>query len=690
MQSILVNKRITKNKILPISFLSEKENINEFIIYADNILEGITLLNDLTLDDDHLKFYGVIYEPIDQPIYIFQDGYERFYAIKICGSYEKWKLPKEVAEIKNYMDLPDYIIYSIQKQRVIVAGENTETASVGNSQWQREGRKIAAAKIKVPFIYQTFYSGRDESQKAIREPSSLQVYNHLVYSIRYKVPSFVCYLENNFDNSKTRDREKADGQKLFYDYIKILLLNSIDNSFLSLKKVIEVRFYQHMLDYLAEIKYSDLKKKDAKSRLYKDFLCLPNLIYNSLLNSAEVFSEDLVQYLYEESKLKEKEFIEKYPLLAFEENRFKNWTSYKDKNNIKNILSYMDRYGCVPKTYVGRSAKVGLANLRCCKEFLCAKFDEQQEKISSILNEDIYHDVLLIPLRIHKKSKGKLTFAPDPESGEIVAFSELFSKDINGNKKRPVVGYCTVQTPEDFSIGKKEGTKLYKALAEYVDIIVLNDNQIIFDLNNSYNFEDFIPTKIREVFPQSTTEEMAIVSTYLNQSTIKSDWELCFIHTHHSSWQQLVIHKGAAAIQQKIDRVSTKVDLIMQQQNLFMIAEGKNDYFAIIRDKKIKKAMIWTSEKINALYKDENEQFDAFVYNLNTDPKKDPEYYISLEKEKVVGAMVRGHFSNIAHHDSFVVIIVYLNEKGQTGFKLVYSPNFDTTIKERLDKEFNQ
>ena len=183
---------------------------------------------------------------------------------------------------------------------------------------------------------------------------------------------------------------------------------------------------------------------------------------------------------------------------------------------------------------------------------------------------------------------------------------------------------------------------------------------------------------------------MAIVSTYLNQSTINSDWELCFIHTHHSSWQQLVIHKGAIAIQQKIDRVSTKVDLIMQQQNLFMIAEGKNDYFDIIRDKKIKKAMVWTSEKINALYKDENEQFDAFVYNLNTDPKKDPEYYISLEKEKVIGAMLRGHFSNIAHHDSFVVIIVYLNEKGQTGFKLVYSPNFDTTIKERLDKEFNQ
>ena len=78
------------------------------------------------------------------------------------------------------------------------------------------------------------------------------------------------------------------------------------------------------------------------------------------------------------------------------------------------------------------------------------------------------------------------------------------------------------------------------------------------------------------------------------------------------------------------------------------------------------------------------------MYNLDTVPEKNPEFYVSREQETIEMAINLGHFSNIAHHESFVVIIVYLNEKAQTGFKLVYSPKFDATIKEKLDKEFNQ
>lgn len=161
MQSILVNPRITKDKIWTMSQYLSLTNVNEYLLYSDNILEGITLLNDLTEDSLHLEFQAVVYEPIDQPIYIFKDVNNNMYAIKICGAYDKWELPKEVSEIIHYVDLPDYIFYSINNKKVILAGENTETASVGNSQWQREGRKLGAARLKIPFIYQTFYSGRD-------------------------------------------------------------------------------------------------------------------------------------------------------------------------------------------------------------------------------------------------------------------------------------------------------------------------------------------------------------------------------------------------------------------------------------------------------------------------------------------------------------------------------------------------
>lgn len=690
MQSILVNHKITKKNVLPISFLTENTNVNELIIYADNILEGITLLNYLTLDDDFLRFYGVIYAPIDQPIYIFQDSSERFYAIKVCGAYDKWDLPEQVAKIINYVDLPDYIIYSLQTNSVIMAGENTETASVGNSQWQREGRKLGAAKINVPFVYQTFYSGRDESQDTIREPSSLQVYNHLVYSVRYRTPSFVCYFENNFDNSATRIRSENNGQKLLCDYIKTIVLASVDSTKITLKKEVEFKLYKHMISYIREKKYTEINKSGAKSRIYKDLPSLRDGLYNELLVNTDLFVAELVDFLYETNQCKIDRYIENSLLLDFDKGKFGDWTSYNTKNHIGTFMEYLHANGHTPKSYVKGSAKVGFVDINLCKRYLISKFEEKQQNINSILDTMKYSDVLLMPLRIFKKSNGAWGFTPDPESGEIVAFSELFSLDLKGNKIRPVVGYCIVDTPSGFSIDNKYETKLYKALAEYIDIIIFNNSEIITGLEYDKMFENFIPSSITSTYPKATTEEMAVVSTYLNQSTINSNWQLCFIHTHHSSWQQLVIHKGNDTIQRKNDRVSTKVDLIMQQQNLFMIAEGKNSYFDIIRDDKIKRAMFFASETINQLFGAENEQFDAFVYNLDTVPGKDPEFYVAQQQHTVELAIAKGHFADIAHHDSFVIIIVYLKANNETGFRLVYSPKFDSNIKEILNKDFKQ
>lgn len=54
MQSILVNPKITKTMIIDMNSYRKFQNINEYILYGDNILEGITLLNDMTLNDDYL------------------------------------------------------------------------------------------------------------------------------------------------------------------------------------------------------------------------------------------------------------------------------------------------------------------------------------------------------------------------------------------------------------------------------------------------------------------------------------------------------------------------------------------------------------------------------------------------------------------------------------------------------------
>lgn len=689
MQSILINENITKENIISLDDYIALPNKKEYLLYTDNILEGITLLNLLSQTKDLLNFFAVVYEPIDQPIYIFKDEENIYYAIKICGAYNKWTLPNAVQQIINYVDLPDYVLYSIQSQRPILAGENTETASVGNSQWQREGRKLGAAKYGCPFIYQTFYSGKDESQDTIREPSSLQVYNQLVYSVRYRVPSLVAYFENNFEGAKTRERQPEDSSALFVKYIKAILLSDIHQKYINTKREYEKQFYFHMLSYLKEGKYSSTKHTiDGEARLERDFPIINPHVKKGILIDTEEFVSSLLDYIYDESRF----FIQKYPIDELNLNELKYWSGYQEKPYIKDMIQYLKNQKNPATSYNGKT-KVALVRTSICKEFLSTKFPQDEDKISAALKVNKYPEAVLLPLRIHKKSNRRLTFASDPESGEIVAFGELFGYNYKREKTRSIIGYCIVDTPRDFDLNSKQGEKLYKALAKYVDVLILNNREVITPFSDELEETTYKPNSILNVHPTSSTEEMGIVSTYLNQSTINAKWLLCFIHTHHSSWQQFMLHNTLGELcQHKIDRVSTKLDLIMQDKSLFLLAEGKNAYAEIIADRKIQKAMIDAGNLIDKLYQSEHVNFEAFIYNYKL-PPHEPNYYLTREKETVEGAIARGHFDTIANSPNFVVIMVYLvptNNGMKTKFQLIYSDSFPIELRARLDREFEQ
>ena len=694
MRDILINQRITNDKIISLSEYSticDKVYVGEYILYGDNILEGITMLNLLSQEDGVLTFYGVIYEPIDQPIYLFQvNTSQQLISIKICGAYDKWELPLDVARVVDYIDLTDYVIYSKQTNSIVIAGENTETASVGNSQWQREGRKIGAARVRVPFIYQTFYSGKDESQSTIREPNSLQVYNQLVYTIRYRVPSFVAYFENNFEGASTRQRYPNDCSDLFIDYIKTCLVHDLqqDKETLAMKRALEERFILHMLSYLAEGSYSKSKGIADKPRLHKDFPIINSKVYNAIINTPQAFAKDIVSYIYGELDIET--FYSNYPIDDINEDNLHSWAGYRNKRYISNLINYIEEKGEKINSYISGQAQIGLAPTIVCREFLTNKFPNSKKNIYKILDVNKYPECIIMPLRLHKSNNQTLTFSPDPESGEIVAFGELLGKNCINQKLRPIIGYAIVDTPNNFDLDEKVGTKLYKALSYYIDILILNDSTIISEYQYNEVTSNYSDTNLSNIKPMSCTEEMAIVSTYLNQSTINSNWQLCFIHTHHSSWQQMMVYKpNGLCSQHKIDRVSTKVDLIMQDADTFMIAEGKDAYVELMRDHKIHRAMIDAGRLVDTLYSAHNKKFNAFIYNLHIASIIDPEYYIEREIGTIEGAIDRGHFNEIASENNYVVIIVS-TIKNKTHFNLVYSQNFDTNLKQQLDKEFKQ
>src|SRR3989344_5312592 len=239
---------------LPILTIQDIKKYNPrcFIIYSDNILESTNILDLLAINNKFLNIIGVSYEPIDQPIYLFKDKDSNlFFCIKVAGKYENWNLPENVNSIIHFIDKPDFVIIDGADGDGVFVGETTGTANVGNSQWQREGRKISAAENKIPMIYQTFYSGTDRSmfeqkeidsgseQGQVREPTSLQTINHFIYSIRYKTPSLVVYYPNYEYDQIIGFKRDDKGRDFLKHYISICLLCRADAKHKKQKKEIE-------------------------------------------------------------------------------------------------------------------------------------------------------------------------------------------------------------------------------------------------------------------------------------------------------------------------------------------------------------------------------------------------------------------------------------------------------------------
>jgi len=68
-----------------------------------------------------------------------------------------------------------------------------------------------------------------------------------------------------------------------------------------------------------------------------------------------------------------------------------------------------------------------------------------------------------------QKKGNKFIYKVDPGTGELVAFSELFAKDIKNQKSMNVLVYVHVQGPEKFSTT----TKLFRAIKYYADCLIM-------------------------------------------------------------------------------------------------------------------------------------------------------------------------------------------------------------------------
>lgn len=669
-------------------FVSGKES-HEFIVFGDNILECLTLLNPAVEQSDIWHFEYVVYEPIDQPLYVFTSKSGKVISVKACGVYSNWPLPEKVSDLIYRYDLPDFVLYNVGEDKVVFAGEFTETASVGNSQWQRELRKIAAAELGVPFIYQTVYSGKDDGQNTIREPTSLLAYNAFMYTIRYRVSSLVFFIEPNIESSQTRNRQSALSSNLISRLFAAYIMNEIAEQ-IDLHLQIEAEIFVSMADYMKESKYSSAGVVGNQPRLMVDLPCVNRSVQDALLSDTGSFVKELTEYLYDPTKDKSV-FTNKYDFSKFEPLKMKKWTDKKNTSYIKDLFDFIQKNGLSEPVAPLSKFAAGVVQSSSILKFLT----ESNYRVSStaLKSLETYPETAVIPIYFHKTSNGSLQFTKDPYAGNTAAFSELLGFDGAGNQKRAILAYCVSTNPSGFDLHTKNETNIYRSVAKYSDLLIMDTKEVIHEFKPPLKtYQKHVVDSISQVVPLNTTEDMGVVSSYLQMGVIGSDWDVCMIAIHHSSWQQIRIRDKSNYLDTaKIGRNDSKVDLVMQSpDNLFLAAEGKKRYSDFFRSpaerSKIEAAFNNIRFVIDDLFKTEVEnKIVAFICLLDV-PEVDSEFFLDSEKQRIKSSIEAGHLDKLANQE-FVVIGSYAL-RGVSKFELFFSGGFPLELSDRLRNVF--
>jgi hypothetical protein len=460
----------------------------------------------------------------------------------------------------------------------------------------------------------------------------------------------------------------------------------------NLHREIEVEIYKSMAGYLGEFKYASKQSAQKKPRLLLDLPCINPSVQEALLNNSNDFVKELADFLHNPDTDKV-EFLGKYDFSDLDVTKMKKWTDKQNVIYIKDFLHFLQKNSLPPAIAPLSKFAAGIVDSQSVVKFLSAnKYKVSKKALDSILK---FEETAIIPVYFHKTSNGKLQFTKDPYAGNTAAFAELFGFDIAGEPKRSVLAYCVSTNPPGFDIHSKNETNIYRSVAKYSDVLVMDTKEVIDEFKPPLKVHNIYEiNSISQVTALNTTEDMGVVATYLQMGVIGSDWDVCLIAIHHSSWQQIRIRDKSNFLDTaKIGRNDSKVDLVMQSpDNVFFAAEGKRkytDFFSSIDERtKIEAAFNNIRAVIDDLYKSKvNEKIVSFICLLDV-PEVDSKFFLDLEKQKIQTSIASGHLDKLANQE--FVVVGYFTLKGVSNFQLFFSKNFPSISRTRLEDIFSR
>ena len=454
-----------------------------FEVYGDSTWEGIKLLDGIKEKSNYLKFVGYNLDNLESPIYIFKENTSKNHiAVKICGRYQDWNLNHNIKSLISDIDKPDFVIIDNDTKAIILAGETTDTIPLGNSELQRKGRVVVAAKHKIPFLFKCPGSHFDDSKLSAADrtagkrgqPRYLMPYSvifHYILSIRYKTPSLLFLRKNEQSDKALSININNSNEKNFYNYISLTFLSRLSDVKES-QESLEKKIFESSIDFLN----SQINKKKIINKVQ-----IEPMISN-ISNNSKLFLTKLIEYLHG----KNNNVDDLLKITNWNYKTFFNWSnSYlcsekKPANKINWLFEKLIKKRIVESfSYQSGASRPGIViDTPKLIELITNNTKIKKNELDKKLNVKL--PTLIIPTLAYqwKDENTFLVSKKDPGTGELCYFSEFFAFNEKNEKIQNILVYIYIKSPPK---GISTENSLFKAIKMYSDCLIIDDK--IYELN---------------------------------------------------------------------------------------------------------------------------------------------------------------------------------------------------------------
>lgn len=513
---------------------------NKFTVYGDNLEESTQIIKWLyDFNRDRIEFVGIEYASLSEYIYKYKID-EKMYYFVAKAYYRNGKLPYDVRHVIKELDKPDAVIYSDEREKVLMGFETTSTTMAGNATWQRSGRIINFLESGVPFGFLAYFSKNDKSNKKAnkkpRVPGALFVLMFNMLSLKYHTPALVGFFEHpdkvqNIDALNPND----DWREPIFKYLLSLILEENGEQYLK-------KCYSNMKNYYCS--------------------------NDKIVSTSKEFGKEALKYLkdnnFEENIISDMRKRINMPFYNMENIMF-SWKPKKISAKVYELFPGILFY------QISKNCKAGITFET---EKLIEKLNEGKKEYVEDNLKDIKEPTVIIPIKLTKNNKktGKLESTDDPYNGEIPAFSNIYLQSFP--RANIILLLCDHTSSNEYDVESLKGRKVYKSIDKYADIVVDLDLNLFSHESENSRVEN--KSKYEKQFTTEDDVTSFFGTILLNEGIIPS-----FINPPCGSWSDIHLYPTDKYYYYNRNDGRGDIAYFDSDDEIYYFGESKKDYKAL-------------------------------------------------------------------------------------------------------------